>query len=194
MRRSREEAAETRRKLLAAAAELFRARGIDEVSVADVTSAVGLTVGGFYRHFASKDELVAEAIELASLETTALHARTAPGAADAERASALLDSYLSAYHRDHPERGCPVAALCSEIAHQSSSTRQAFTEALQRLLAVVGEVVPGKSKRVHEQRLQLAASLVGALVLSRASAEPRLAAELLAAARKGAASLVRSDA
>jgi TetR/AcrR family transcriptional repressor of nem operon len=187
MRRSRKDTAETRGRIVATASRLFRARGISDVSVADITSAVGLTVGAFYRHFASKDALVVEAIELASLQTTAMHAKTAPDAGRSERTQALLDSYLSVLHRDHPELGCPVAALCSEIAHHGPSTKQAFTAALQRLLVVVGSVVPGKSKQARERRLQVAASVVGALVLSRASSDPSLADELLAAVRRGVA-------
>ncbi len=152
MRRSREEAAETRRNILATASRLFRARGIAPVSVADVMGALGLTVGGFYRHFASKEALVAEAIEAASLETVARHGPTERGAARGRRASALLDAYLSHAHRDHPEHGCPVAALCSEVAHEGPSTKEAFTRALGRLLAIVGDGASGESREARDPR------------------------------------------
>src|SRR5262252_8101056 len=121
MRRSQEDTAKTRVRIIAAAAEMFRSRGIDATSVADVMSAVGLTVGGFYRHFESKDALVVEAIERASHEVAA----RGPGG---------LDNYLSDAHRRHPGRGCPVAALCSEVARESKATRAAFKDALERLL------------------------------------------------------------
>jgi len=116
MRRSQEDAAKTRARIVDEASRLFRARGIDATSVADVMSAAGLTVGGFYRHFESKEDLVAEAIDAASRETTDRHlARSAWK--DDNNLLALFDTYLSDGHRRHPGLGCPVAALCSEAAH-----------------------------------------------------------------------------
>src|SRR3954468_22548362 len=108
MRRSREEAAATRARIVAVAARLFRARGIDATSVADVMSALGLTVGGFYRHFDSKEALVTEAIDAASRETTDRHlAKSGPpeGRQRVELLS-LLDHYLSHAHRQHAGQGC----------------------------------------------------------------------------------------
>jgi TetR/AcrR family transcriptional regulator, transcriptional repressor for nem operon len=169
MRRSREEAAETRRRIVEQASRLFRARGIDAVSVADIMGALGLTVGGFYRHFDSKDALVAEAIDAASVASTQVAA-----------AAPLLAQYLSDLHRRHPERGCPVAALCSEVGHQSRSTRRAFTAALERLIAAVEQVRPRASR---QQVLHTTAAMVGGLVLARASADDQLAAEILQAVR-----------
>src|SRR3954449_7071426 len=107
MRRSREDAALTRQKIVDAASRLFRARGIAAVSVADVMGALGLTVGGFYRHFESKDALVAEAIEEASVQTTRAKNVRTDGAA-------ILAGYLSRSHVDSPGVGCPVAALATE--------------------------------------------------------------------------------
>src|SRR5262249_8928172 len=100
-------------------------------------------------------------------------------------ASAMLDAYLSKAHRDHPERGCPIAALCSEIVHEGALAQQSFTKGLRRLLDTIATVVPGKSQRARDRRLQIAASLVGALVLARATADETLADELLAAVRRG---------
>ena len=182
MRRSREDAAETRRRIVETASRLFRARGITLVSVADIMRALGLTVGGFYRHFESKEALVAEAIEAASDEAVSRHAKAT---ADAGRASALLDRYLSKAHRDHAEVGCPVAALCSEVAHESPPSRDAFTKALYRFLDVLGSVVPGDTKEARDRRLFTAASMVGAVVLSRATSDERLADDLLRVARSG---------
>jgi TetR/AcrR family transcriptional regulator, transcriptional repressor for nem operon len=184
MRRSREDAAETRRRILETASRLFRARGITPVSVADIMGALGLTVGGFYRHFESKEALVAEAIEAASDETRSRYAKSREGAADTKLASALLDDYLSRGHRDHPERGCPVAALCSEVAHESLPTREAFTQAMHLLLEVIGGLVPGDTKDARDRRLCTAAAIVGAVVLSRATSDEALADELLHAVRR----------
>jgi TetR/AcrR family transcriptional regulator, transcriptional repressor for nem operon len=183
MRRSREDTAETRRSIVETASRLFRARGITPVSVADIMGALGLTVGGFYRHFESKEALVAEAIEAAADETASRYTKAREGAAGAEPAWALLDAYLSRGHRDHAERGCPVAALCSEVAHESLPTREAFTKAMHRLLEVVGSVVPGDTKDARDRRLRTAAAIVGAVVLSRATSDAALADELLRAVR-----------
>jgi TetR/AcrR family transcriptional repressor of nem operon len=167
MRKSREEAALTRQKIIAAAARLFRARGIDAVSVADIMGSLGLTVGGFYKHFESKDALVAEAIDVASVQSTS---RTGS-------AEELLAGYLSMAHRNDRERGCPVAALCSEIAHQGRSTKKAFTVAVERLIErIVAMGLPRK------QALAVGAQIVGALVLARATADEKLAREILNAA------------
>jgi TetR/AcrR family transcriptional repressor of nem operon len=168
MRRSREDTLETRRRIAAAASELFRARGIEATSIADIMDKAGLTVGGFYRHFDSKEALVAEAIETASRETTARH----------------LEDYLSDVHRRNPGRGCPVAALCSEVAHEGRSTKRAFTVALERLLATVKAAVGRGSGGEREDVLFAASAVVGALVLSRATEDEALAHDLLAATRK----------
>jgi TetR/AcrR family transcriptional repressor of nem operon len=168
MRRSQEDTAKTRVRIVAAAAQLFRARGIEATSVADVMSAVGLTVGGFYRHFESKEALVAEAIERASHEVAA-HG---------------LDSYLSDAHRRHPGRGCPVAALCSEVARGSKTTKTAFTGALESLLTSVGAAMPVRSRSDRKQVLFSASAAVGALVLARATHDESFADEILSAARE----------
>jgi TetR/AcrR family transcriptional repressor of nem operon len=185
MRRSREDTVETRRRIVEAASRLFRAKGIASVSVADVMGALGLTVGGFYRHFESKEALVAEAIEAASLETTKRHEHAPPGASREEHASAILDAYLSPQHRAHAERGCPVAALCSEIGHEAKPTREAFSKALERLIAAVDELAPRGHARRRKEVLRTAASMVGAVALSRATTDEALAKELLDAVREG---------
>jgi TetR/AcrR family transcriptional repressor of nem operon len=176
MRRSQEDTAKTRARIVTAAAELFRARGIEATSVADVMSAVGLTVGGFYRHFESKDALVAEAIERAAHEVAA----RGPGG---------LDAYLSDAHRTQPGHGCPVAALCSEVARGSKTTKAAFTGALEGLLTTVKAAMPAGSDR---RRVLFATSAaVGALVLARATHDQSLSDELLSSVREG---LVERDA
>jgi TetR/AcrR family transcriptional repressor of nem operon len=171
MRRSKEDAAKTRRDIIAAASRLFRERGIARVSVADVMSDLGLTVGGFYRHFPSKDALVAEAIDSASHATVNLGVTTA---------DQLIDAYVSELHCANPGEGCPVAALCSEMGREAKEPRHAFTEAVQRMIGSVAKVRPDR----HEQ-LQSTAAAVGAVMLARAVDDPKLSAELLSAVREG---------
>jgi len=183
MRRSREETAETRAKIVAVAARLFRARGIDATSVADVMSALGLTVGGFYRHFDSKEALVAEAIDAASRETTERYVAK-PGAPASVDLLSLLDSYLSDGHRKHAGQGCPVVALCSEVGHASKETKKAFTGAMERLLTTVDAAIGRDAGADRETVLFAASAAVGAMVLARATHDEALADELLSAVRK----------
>lgn len=165
MRRSKEDAAATRAKIVEAAARLFRAKGIAAVSVADVMAECGLTVGGFYRHFDSKESLAAEAIELASVHATA-------GELTAEQ---LVNTYVSVEHAQHPEVGCPVAALCSEIHREHGEPRKAFDSALERM---IGQIPYGRT-----DALTMAATAVGAIVLARAATDERQAKEIIDAAR-----------
>jgi TetR/AcrR family transcriptional repressor of nem operon len=168
MRRSKEDTARTRADIVAAASRLFRKHGIAGVSVADVMASLGLTVGGFYRHFDSKDALVAEAITFASQTTNN------PTASPQQ----VIDDYLSLAHVQHPEAGCPVAALCSEMSREGPLPRDAFTAAIKHLLAGIARAQPGR-----EAQLKAAAAAVGGLMLARASGDPKLAAEILAAVR-----------
>src|SRR5258708_6568270 len=184
MRRSREDTVETRRKIVESASRLFRARGIAATSVADIMGSLGLTVGGFYRHFDSKEALVVEAIDAASLEAAQGHQTGYAPARGTERLSAMLDFYLSNAHRKNAAHGCPVAALCSEVGHETKATKEAFTAALQRLLAMVDTVVPRGAKERRGSLLHAASTAVGALVLARATSNEELADELLTAARK----------
>jgi len=193
MRRSREDTAETRAKIVAVAARLFRARGIDATSVADVMSALGLTVGGFYRHFDSKEALVAEAIDAASRETSERYVAkpgSQPGSVDGQASVdlvSLLDSYLSDGHRKHAGQGCPVVALCSEVGHGSKETKKAFTGAMERLLTTVDAALgraAGGGGADRETVLFAASAAVGAMVLARATHDEALAGDLLSAVRK----------
>ena len=171
MKRSKEDAARTRQEIVEAASRLFRKKGIAQVSVADVMAEVGMTVGGFYRHFESKDALVAEAIELASLRTAG---RQVP-------ADELVRGYVSMGHVKNAADGCPVAALCSEISHEGPIAREAFTQAMRRML----EQLARAKKSGRREQLQSAAAAVGGVMLARASDDPKLAEEIVDAVRDG---------
>jgi AcrR family transcriptional regulator len=145
----------------------------------------GLTVGGFYRHFADKDRLVAEAIACASAETREGLAERLQGARPADVLRVLVERYLSREHCEHPEAGCPVAALCTQVSHGGPVVKAAFTAALHQLLAIAAVAMPGAGKRAHARRLQAAAAMVGAVVLARATDDASLADELLASVRRG---------
>src|SRR3954462_14375718 len=153
VRRSREEAARTRRNAVAAASRLFRQRGIEAVSIADVMAEVGLTAGGFYRHFESKEALAKEACADGFAHSGLARQ---PGNSPA----AMLRHYLSKGHRDAASAGCPLPALASEMPRQPARVRRTYTDGVRVALARIGEVVPGADVRV---RLALLCSMVGAV-------------------------------
>lgn len=169
MRRSREETARTRRGAVGAASRLFRERGIESVSVGEVMATLGMTAGGFYRHFASKEALAAEACAAAFAESGL--ARD-PGRSP----EAMLRRYLGKAHRDAPAAGCPMPALASDMARQPAAVRRAYTEGVRDAIARIRQLAPGTGSR---KRLALLAGMVGALALARAVDDEALSAGIL---------------
>ncbi len=183
MRVSKEQAAKNRERIIEVASREFRDKGFDGIGVADVMKSAGLTHGGFYGHFASKDDLIAEACA-ASMDRSAQKwselAETAPDDAFA----AITNSYLLKEHRDKKEAGCTMAALAPDIARQSGAVRECFTKGTQSLLDILVKATPGQSEAARrEKALATMAGLVGTLVLSRAVDDPQFADEILAAGR-----------
>jgi len=166
---SREHKAETRTRILDAAAAEFRARGISAVAVSDVMDRAGLTHGGFYAHFSSKDDLAAQALQHASTQTTAAFDRTATAADDAGRLQAVIDLYLHPAHLAHPERGCAVAALGTEAVRGPRSVRQSLSASIRARLDRLRRLLPGSdSRRVRDQKAAgVFACMVGGLILAR---------------------------
>jgi len=188
MRVSREQAAENRERILDTAAKLFREKGFDGIGVADLMGAAGLTHGGFYGHFASKDDLVAQACARTFARSVEAWGRSAGQEARSVLA-AITTSYLSVKHRDHPGSGCLLAALGTDVSRQGPSVRRVVTEGLLGLIGLLTRVVPGRSAAAKRERaLATMASLVGALVLARAVDNKTLSEEILQAT---AASLQR---
>lgn len=179
MRVSRVEAAKNRERIIEVAAKLFRERGFDGIGVADLMKSAGLTHGGFYGHFASKEDLMAQACARAldgSLD--ALHQIAERG--DENSLSAVASAYLSPAHRDRPGEGCVLAALGAEAARHGSPVRSAFTQGVRSALDLLTQLVPGKAKRAKRERaLATYASMIGALVLARAVDDPELSEEVL---------------
>src|SRR6267378_196712 len=137
MRKSKQEAAETRRRIVKAAAAKFRQNGIGGTGLSDLMAAAGLTHGGFYRHFDSKDQIVAEACTAAAKSLAEQLAASASKKSPQRGLKAIVENYLSAAHRDEPADGCPVAALGSEIARGDERTRAAATQALLKFVEVI---------------------------------------------------------
>ena len=176
---SRKKMAEHREQILAAAAKRFREHGFDGISVADLMKEAGLTHGGFYGHFSSKEELVALASLRAMGETVAKWEKVvdeAPG----NPLEALAKSYLSLRHHDHPETGCLLAALGSELARQPSSVRDAVREGQQQFFALLTRIVPGQTKAARKKKaIAVLATMIGGMVLARTVSDPQLRQEIL---------------
>jgi TetR/AcrR family transcriptional repressor of nem operon len=184
MKVSREKAAEHRAAIVRAAGRLFRERGFDGVSIADVMRAAGLTHGGFYGHFASKEELAAEACGTALMHRVASWP-SLPADSSAPSLAAIADSYLTTHHRDNPGRGCLFAALGGEVNRQPLPVRQKVGEGLQAYLAKLAKLLPGRSAaRRREQAIAAMAGFVGAMILSRAVGDPAFSEEILRSTAK----------
>lgn len=171
---------ETRKKVLKAAAVAVRAKGPDGVAVAEIMGEAGLTHGGFYAHFPNKEALVAAAIDEAFGQSRRRFERLTEGMAPAEALAAFVDSYVSRTHRDHPERGCPIAALSTELPRQGAPVREAYERGVQSLIGRLARWLP-EDRRSHAA--SLVAEMAGAVVLSRAISDPDAAERLLADAR-----------
>jgi TetR/AcrR family transcriptional repressor of nem operon len=183
MRRSKQDAAETRRRIIIAAAAEFRRNGITDTSNSDLMAAAGLTHGGFYRHFESKDQLVAEACDAAVRSMVDKFAAAAVGKSARRRLGAATARYLSADHRDDPAHGCPLAALGSEIARCDEGVRSAATDGFRRLVAIIAAQYEGTRPDLAKQRALAAASMmIGALTMSRIVTDPELSSEILSQA------------
>jgi len=184
MRVSREKAAENRERIIDAAGALFRTKGFSGIGLADIMKAADLTHGGFYGHFASKDDLVAQASERAMVRAAANWGKVVAEAPEKPYA-ALLKHYLSPRHRDDPGQGCAFAALGGDAARCGKPVRHAFAEGLETLIEIIAESIPGRSKAARRRKAVAAmTSLVGALTLARAVDDAALSDEILEAARR----------
>ncbi|MBN3836543.1 TetR/AcrR family transcriptional regulator [Burkholderia sp. Ac-20344] len=177
---SRQQAAENRSAIVAAAERLFRVRGVDAVGLTELMKEAGFTQGGFYNHFKSKDALVAEVMEKAMQDRA-----DSPNAGSLDAQVAL---YLSAAHRDNVEAGCPLSGFAGDAPRLTDAARACYAhglatylDRLERMVATEG-ATPAQTRR---DAIAVFSQMVGALVLSRAIAgtDPALADEILAAGR-----------
>ena len=194
MRVSREVMARHHREIVATASRMLRQRGIEGVSVADLMQAAGLTHGGFYRHFASKDALVAEATAAAF---SGIRERLAEWTSS-KGSKAALDEYVAEYlsqrHVEAPGNGCPIAAYGAEVARESDVVRAAFNEGVEPLVAWIADGLACPAPRRRARAIELLTMMVGAIVTARAAGSGAIAGEVLACARKRAAELTRAKA
>lgn len=188
MRYDKDHKGETRQRIVKAAAERFRREGIAPVGVASLMADAGLTHGGFYAHFSSKEDLVGEACAAALADSVARMREHVLAQPPGERTPALIRAYLNEQHRDEPEQGCAIAALGPELARHTEATRHRFTGQVQPLLALAAEALQDDGAD-PAQASAIVSILVGAMVMARSMDEPAQSAALLKAGRKAALTL-----
>jgi TetR/AcrR family transcriptional repressor of nem operon len=176
--------AETHERIVKAAAAAIRRHGYDGVSVADIMKEAGLTHGGFYAHFDSREAMLSEALERAGAQSIDNLGRAASSSRDP--LEALVQSYLSDRHLASPESGCALAALGSETRRQGAPVRKAATRRLKELVALIEKQLP-ESNACHDEALGILSALVGAMTIARLSEDQSLGRSV----RRAAGQLIR---
>jgi len=179
MKVSREQAAKNRAHVVEVAGEQFREHGFDGIGIADVMKAAGLTHGGFYANFASKEDLAAEAAAKALAETTERLRQAAGSKCDP---NCLVDAYLSPAHRDGVGQGCALSALATDAARGGDKLKAVFENGVEGYLDLLTPMMAGATDAERRKAAMAAlATLLGGLILSRSVQSPDLSADLLAA-------------
>jgi TetR/AcrR family transcriptional repressor of nem operon len=183
---SSEHKARTRERVVEAAARLFRRYGYNGVGIDDIMAAAGMTRGGFYAHFRSKQELFAAALG----EESELARRLRRGEGDAERPSgsarALIEFYFGAADRALVTSLCPLVSLSVDVARGDAQASAAYTETLRDLVGEIARRIPAPAEDARQRALAAVALCVGAAVLGHAVSDERLAAELSSTCRERA--------
>jgi TetR/AcrR family transcriptional repressor of nem operon len=173
---------ETHQRIVKTAASAFRKHGINGIGLVPLMKETGLTHGGFYAHFKSKDALIAEAIDAAFQQTIERLQRAAEAAPDKTPRRAFMDEYLSEGHRDDPSVGCVIAALGTETARLKPTVREHIDKNLEAMLALLTDDEKGRDAR--PDTLRALATAIGAVVLARTVRSKQLSKEVLEAARE----------
>src|ERR1700727_1138746 len=170
---SKSDKAETHTRIVRVAAGRFRERGVEGIGVADVMKEAGVTVGAFYKHFGSRDQLVVEALATAFKDLDVWEEHT-------EDIGQLLQNYLTEAHRDAPGTGCAMGALLGDMTRGSKSARTLYTERVKRTLAFSSSLLPSSPRQDKRGRaLLILSALLGAINLSRAVSDSALSREIL---------------
>jgi TetR/AcrR family transcriptional repressor of nem operon len=189
MRYSKEHKQETHARIVKKASVRLREKGAHGIGVADLMKEAGLTHGGFYAHFDSREALVIEAFAYAMDRSTERWRKVAEETPSEKRLATIVESYLTPLHRDDPGHGCAVPTLGAEIARESPKTRKAFAAKLEQMIDMMADQildVPRKSAR--KQAVAAVATMMGTLVLSRIAGNGEFSDEILAAGREAVVS------
>lgn len=184
MRYSKEHKNATHDRIVRKASMRLREQGIHGVGVAELMKDAGLTHGGFYSHFESREALMVEAVTYAMDRSMASWRELADDLPPSQRLAAIADAYLSKQHRDDPGRGCAVLAVGAEIARETAKTRRAFAAKVTAMIELLAEQMEGvPAKQARQQASAMLASMVGTLLLARVTGAGELSDEILAAGR-----------
>jgi TetR/AcrR family transcriptional regulator, transcriptional repressor for nem operon len=187
MRYSREHKLETHARIVKKASVRLREKGAHGIGVADLMKEAGLTHGGFYAHFDSREALLIEAFAFAMDRGTEHWRKLAEQTPPEKRLAAIVASYLTPLHRDDPGHGCAIPTLGAEIARESAKTRKAFAAKLERMIEMLAEQIPGlPRKAARKQAAATIATMMGTLVLARIAGSGEFSDEILAAGREAA--------
>jgi TetR/AcrR family transcriptional regulator, transcriptional repressor for nem operon len=185
MRVNRIQAAENRENVINVASRLFRERGFDGIGLKDLMKGAGLTQGAFYKQFASKEDLAAQASRRA-LESASRRWEAAAAANSTDPLAAVIAFYLSMEHCEERMDGCPVVALGSDAARQGADVKASFEAGIREYLGIIGSWVgQGDGEEPSGMAMAILSTMVGAVVLSRAVNDERLSKQFLQAAAKG---------
>jgi len=185
MRMSREATAGSKARIVAAAAKLLRERGIEGASVADVMHEAGMTHGGFYKHFESKEALAEAAMRSVFRDTAGRFDAREAEAGWPAAVQAYVDDYLSQRHIENPGLGCPVAAIGADAGRRPETLSPAFAEGAEALIERLTRAAPGGGAEARAQAIRRLTMLVGAVVVARAVGPGALREEIRAAAEGG---------
>ncbi len=187
MRYSREHKQETHDRIVRKASVRLREKGAHGIGVADLMKEAGLTHGGFYAHFDSREALVIEAFGYA-MDRSMEHWRKITDEVSPEKRLALIaEAYLSAFHRDNPGHGCSIPALGAEIARESSKARKAFAGKLEEMIELLADYIPNlPRKAARKQAIATLATMAGSMLLARIAGSSELSEEVLKAGRDSA--------
>ncbi|MBP2000831.1 TetR/AcrR family transcriptional repressor of nem operon [Paenibacillus shirakamiensis] len=175
-----------RHTIVESAAQAFRTHGIQEVSVPVIMKGAGLTHGGFYSHFDNKEQLVGEACRYAIHDTITLLQSVADQETQHSKINAVIDYYLSPYHRDNTSMGCIIPALSNEISRSSEELRHIFTQEIERMIAFISEL----AQIDNIKGSALFSTMVGSLILARSVQDLERSNTLLIAGKKAAKTLI----
>lgn len=192
MGHSQDQKIKTHDRIVRTASKRFREKGLAGVAIADLMKEIGLTVGGFYKHFDSRDDLVAESVKAATgpLQKQLLAAESGEAALTY---GSLVDSYLSEAHRDHPGTGCPVSALACDIARGSKHIRSLLTEKVKSSLELFANLLPPEDSAARPKAILTVSALLGALELARAVSDQTLSDEILESTREALRQVVSGE-
>ena len=186
MRYSKEHKAETHTRIVKKASVRLRERGAHGIGVADLMKEAGLTHGGFYAHFDSREALVVEAFEYAMDRSIARWRQQSTDTPPDERLASIVNAYLSPQHRDNPGHGCAMPALGAEIAREGPKTRRAFAAKLDDMIGMLAEQLPGDQDVARKQAMATLATLMGTILMARIAGSGEMSDELLKVGRDAA--------